>query len=98
VEKTLKQVCLQISDRYEIVFLEIGVDENHVHFLVQSVPMYSPKKIIQIIKSLTAREIFSRIPEVKKQLWGGQFWSNGYSVSTVGKHADEKIISNYVKN
>ena len=49
-----------------ILFLEIGVDENHVHFLVQSVPTYSPKKIIQVIKSLTAREIFSRIPEVKK--------------------------------
>lgn len=98
VEKTLKEVCLQISERYEIVFLEIGVDENRVHFLVQSVPMYSPKKIIRIIKSLTATEIFLRIPEVKKQLWGGQFWSNGYFVSTVGKHGDEKIISNYVKN
>jgi len=60
--------------------------------------MYSPKKIILIIKCLTAREIFARIPEVKKQLWGGQFRSNGYFVSTVGKHGDEKIISYYVKN
>jgi len=98
VEKTLKEVCVEISDRYEIVFLEIEVDENHVHFLVQSVPMYSPKKIVQIIKSLTAREIFLRVPEVKKMLWGGQFWSSGYFVSTVGKHGNEDLISNYVKN
>ena len=64
--------------RYEIVFLEIGTDSDHVHFLVQSVPMYSPKKIVQIIKSITAREIFKKCPLVKKQLWGGELWTDGY--------------------
>ena len=94
----LKKVCLEISDRYEIDFLEIGVDKDHVHFLVQSVPMYSPTKIVRTIKSITAREIFSRVPEVKKQLWGGEFWSKAYYVSTVGKHGDEQKIANYVRN
>ncbi len=98
VDKLLRDVCLEIADRHEIIFLEIGVDADHVHFLVQSVPTYSPKRIVQIIKSIIAREIFKRLPEVKKQLWGGQFWSNGYFVSTVGKHGDEDTISNYVKN
>ena len=98
VEQVLKEICLEISDRYEIDFLEIGVDRDHVHFLVQSVPMYSPTKIVRTIKSITAREIFSRIPEVKKQLWGGEFWSKAYYVSTVGKHGDEKKIANYVRN
>ena len=98
VDQTLKEVCLEISDRYEIDFLEIGVDKDHVHFLVQSVPMYSPTKIVRTIKSITAREIFSRVPEVKKKLWGGQFWSRAYYVSTVGKHGDEKKIANYVRN
>jgi len=68
VDETLKEVCLEISKRYEIEFLEIGTDKNHVHFLVQSVPTYSPTKIIQTIKSLTAREIFAKHPEVKKKL------------------------------
>lgn len=54
VENVLKDVCLDIAKRYEIIFLEIGVDKDHVHFLVQSVPMYSPKKVVQIIKSITA--------------------------------------------
>jgi putative transposase len=97
VDEALKNVCLEISNRYEIDFLEIGVDNDHVHFLVQSVPMYSPTKIVRTIKSITAREIFSRVPEVKKQLWGGEFWSKAYYVSTVGKHGDEKKIANYVK-
>jgi REP-associated tyrosine transposase len=63
---------MSIASRYEIIFLEIGVDSDHVHFLVQSVPMYSPQKLVQIIKSITAREVFRLVPTVKKQLWGGQ--------------------------
>ena len=59
VDETLKDICIEISRRYQIYFLEIGTDDNHVHFLVQSVPMYSPTKIVTIIKSITAREIFS---------------------------------------
>lgn len=78
-------------------FLEIGTDQDHVHFLVQSVPTYSVTKIVTLIKSLTARAIFKRCPEVKKILWGGELWTDGYFASTVGKHGDEKMISNYVK-
>lgn len=98
VEKTLKEVCTNISERYEVKFLEIGTDEDHVHFLVQSVPMLSPKIIVQRIKSITAREIFTRNPEVKKDLWGGQFWTDGYYINTVGQYGNEKVISEYVKN
>jgi REP element-mobilizing transposase RayT len=70
VEEWLKVICLEIQQRYEINFLEIGVDEDHVHFLVQSVPMYRPSKVVQIIKSITAREIFLKFPYLKKKLWG----------------------------
>lgn len=89
---------MEIADRFEIEFIEIGVDKDHVHFLVQSVPMYSPTNIARTIKSITAREIFIRIPEIKKQLWGGQFWSKAFYVSTVGKYGDERMITNYLKN
>jgi REP element-mobilizing transposase RayT len=97
IDTELRNVCLEIEQRFEIKFLEIGTDGDHVHFLVQSVPMYSVKKIVQMIKSLTAREIFRRCPEVKRKLWGGEFWSDGYFASTVGKHGDEAMIGKYVK-
>ena len=97
VDRKLKEVCLEISKRFEVTILEIGTDEDHVHFLVQSVPTYSPKKIVQLIKSITAREIFAACPEVKKQLWGGEFWSDGYFVSTVGKHGNEDVIKRYIQ-
>ena len=66
VEAELKEVCLDIEDRYQIKFLEIGTDKDHVHFLVQSVPTYSITKLVTMIKSLTAREIFRLCPYVKK--------------------------------
>jgi len=98
VDQVLKEVCQEIEARYQINFLEIGSDKDHVHFLVQSVPTYSITKIVTMIKSLTAREIFKRCPQVKKKLWGGEFWTDGYFASTVGKHGDEHQISKYVKN
>jgi putative transposase len=97
VEQVVRDICLEIAKRYEVEFLEIGVDQNHVHFLVQSVPGYSPKKVVQTIKSITAREVFRQVPEVKKVLWGGEFWGKGYYISTVGKHGDETTLSNYVR-
>ena len=97
VDVVLRDVCLEIEKRYQIKFLEIGTDEDHVHFLVQSVPTYNVTKIVTTIKSVTARQIFSRCPQVKKQLWGGEFWSDGYFASTVGKHGDETMIGKYVK-
>ena len=73
VDQVLKEVCLEIANRYHVEFLEIGTDKDQVHFLVQSVPTYSPTKIITMIKSLTAREVFSRVPSVKKQLGAVNF-------------------------
>ena len=98
VDKTLKSICLEISDRYEIHFIEIGNDLDHVHFLVQSVPILSITKIVTIIKSITAREIFKEHPEVKKILWGGNLWSSGYYANTVGQFSNSEMIKQYIKN
>jgi len=73
VDRVLKDVCLEIESRYQVKFLEIGINSDHVHFLVQAVPTYAVTKIVTMIKSLSAREIFKRCPEVKKKLWGGEF-------------------------
>lgn len=98
VDCVLKEVCREIEKRYDIRFLEIGVDKDHVHFLIQSVPKISATQIIRTVKSITAKEIFAKCPQIKKKLWGGEFWSDGYFVSTVGRHGNEETISRYVKN
>lgn len=98
VDRVIKETCIEISKRYPIYFLEIGSDKDHVHFLIQSVPSYSPTQITRIVKSITAKEVFSKCPDVKKKLWGGEFWSDGFYVATVSEHGNEKVIANYVKN
>lgn len=96
VENSLVDVCRGIEQRFEIHFIEIGADENHVHFMIQSVPMLSAKNIVQTVRSITAKELFRIHPEVKQQLWGGQFWSDGYYINTVGQYANEEVIQRYI--
>lgn len=98
ISETIKQVCLNIEQSYEVGFMEIGTDEDHVHFLVQGVPNMSVTKIVTAIKSITAREIFSQHKEVKKFLYGGNFWTSGYYANTVGLYASKDVIQRYVKN
>ena len=99
VDEKIRQICIGIGMRYDYIkFLEIGTDGDNIHFLVQSTPTHSPSEIVKIIKSITARQIFAECPQVKKQLWGGEFWTDGYFVATVGKNQNESVIREYVKN
>lgn len=98
VEISLHDICLEIGRRYEISFVEIGLEEDHVHFLVQSVPTLAVYRIVAIIKSVTAREIFRLHKEVKKELWGAALWTSGYYANTVGQFASEEVIKKYVSN
>lgn len=94
----LKEICIEISERYEVHFIEIGYEPDHVHFLVQSVPSYSVSKMTNMLKSITAKELFRRFPEIKLKLWGGKFWTSGFYANTVGQYANEEVIRAYVKN
>ena len=84
--------------RYDFEVLEIGTDGDHVHFLIQGTPALAPKTIAQVLKSITARRIYQLCPYVKRKLWGGELWSDGYFVSTVGEHGNEEQIRKYVQN
>lgn len=98
VDKVIKEVCSGLEMRYDLYFLEVGTDHDHIHFLIQSVPDYSVTKIVRTVKSIIAREVFQQCPEVKEQLWGGEFFGKGYYTNTVGQHGTENMIANYVKN
>ena len=97
VSDTLVNVCMEMEEKYDLKFIEIGTDIDHVHYLIQSVPKMSPTQMVTMIKSLTARMIFKINPEVKKKLWGGEFWSDGYWIVTVSQYGTEKVIGDYVK-
>ena len=101
LDQSIREICLhEIQEQpYEIIFHEIGVDLDHVHFLLQTVPMVSPKNMVQTIKSITARFLRKEHWELlKKYLWKPVFWTDGYYISTVRAHANANTIENYIKN
>ena len=97
VDRMIKEISLEIEKRYEIHFVEIGTDKDHVHFLVQTVPMMAVNRMVGIIKSITAKGIFKKKPELKKELWGSSLWTSGYYASKVLKHGNEKVIGRYIQ-
>ena len=98
VTKSLLLICFEITVKYEIEFIEIGTDADHVHFLIQGIPRMSPSEIVRVVKSITGREIFRLHPEVKIMLWGGHIWSSGYYINTVGQHGTEEVIKKYIED
>ena len=99
VEDCIRETMKGISERYEIAIDEVGFDQNHIHIFCGSKPTKSPMQIITIIKSITARKVFEQFPELKKkELWGGEFWSDGKYIETIGESVNEEIIRRYIKN
>ena len=98
VTRSLLLICFEITIKYEIEFIEIGTDADHVHFLIQGIPRMSPSEIVRVVKSITGREIFRLHPEVKTMLWGGHIWSSGYYINTVGQHGTEEVIKKYIED
>ncbi len=96
VIKIIEETSEAIEQRYEIEMEAMGMDGDHVHLLCGGHPKLSIGRIVQIYKSLTAREIFKRRPEVKKELWGGEFWSDGYYAATVGERGNWATVEKYV--
>lgn len=92
----LKHILSEISDRYEMKFESVGTDGDHVHIFVGAAPRYAPSRIMQIIKSITAKEMFKEFPQIRRQLWGGEFWSDGGYIGTVGDGVTAEIIRNYI--
>ena len=94
----IKALAKEIGERYEIEFEEIGCDQDHIHILCSFHPKYSIGEVVRKFKSITARELFIKFPALKKELWGGEFWSDGYYVATVGERGNWSVVERYVKN
>lgn len=92
-----KNLLESIGERYWFKFDAIGIENNHFHIVVGAAPRYAPSQIMQIIKSITAKTIFKRFKEIKKELWGGEFWSDGGHIDTVSEYGGLEKIKKYVQ-
>ena len=95
---TLKTIVEKIGFDYDIDVVELEVPEDHIHMVVRSEPKMSPSRVMQIVKSISAREFFRCYPEIRKRyFWGGKLWTQSYFVETIG-NANEETIRKYVQN
>ena len=97
VTTMIQETAAEIAERFPIEMEATGPDKNHIPLLCSALPNVAPGRIVQIFKRITAREIFRRKPAVKRVLWGGEFWSDGYYVVTVGERANWQTVERYVQ-
>jgi putative transposase len=90
-------VFKEIGERYWFEIEEMGTDGDHIHVFVGAAPKYAPSRVMQILKSISAREMFKRFPELRKYLWGGEFWSDGGYIGTVGDGVNSEIVKRYIQ-
>jgi putative transposase len=95
--KRIREAFAEIAERYEFEIDTMEVKDDHVHLFLSAPPRYSPARVVQIIKSISAKMVFKQVREVKKQLWGGEFWSDGYFVRSVGDKVTSEVIRRYIK-
>jgi putative transposase len=93
----LRRITLEIEERYEIEVECLGADRDHIHLLCSAHPKIAPGQIVRIYKSITARELFKTFPELRKELWGGAFWSEGYYAATASQRGDWKTLVRYIE-
>lgn len=94
----IQEIASGIEERYGMEVERLGCDGNHIHLLCGAHPKYAPGQLVRVFKSVTARELFARVRGLKKELWGGEFWSDGYYVATVGERGDWSVVERYVRS
>ena len=97
VSKIIKETIEGIQARYAIEMEALGMDKDHIHLLCSAHPKIAPGEIVRIFKSITAREVFRRYPQIKKDLWGGEFWSDGYYAATVDERGNWSKVEKYIQ-
>lgn len=98
VEGAIVEALKGLKERYAIEISTIGFDQNHMHILCRYLPKYSGGQVIKIIKSISGKKVFEEIPEVKKDLWGGEFWTDGYYIATISGKGNKQVIEKYIQN
>ena len=97
VAEYLREVFERIAEEYEFRIDTMEVVEDHVHIFVEAPPRYSPAEVVQVMKSVSAREVFKKFAKLRKQLWAGELWSDGYFVRSVGDKVTADIIRKYIE-
>ena len=96
IERSLYDISKGIEERYDLEIEKVGADNDHVHLLCSFHTKYSIAQTVRLYKNITAKQLFRLHPELRKELWGGEFWTDGYYAATVGERGNWDIVKNYI--
>ena len=97
LKKRVEELFREIAEEYKFEIDVMGIEEDHVHIFLSAPPRYSPAKIVEVLKSISSRKVFAEFPGLEKELWAGEFWSDGYFVRKVGDKVTTDLIRQYIK-
>jgi putative transposase len=97
VAEGVREILQSVAEAYDMEIDTMEVMEDHVHVFLSAPPRYSPARVMQIMKSISARETFARFPWLRRKLWGGEFWGDGYFVRSIGDQVTSEIIRRYIR-
>ena len=86
----------EIAEEYGFYIEEMEVSSDHVHVLLSFPPRYSISGVVRTLKSLSARSLFQEYPSIKRRLWRGEIWEDGYFARTVGDRMTKQVIEKYI--
>ena len=98
IERSLFTISKEIEERYDLEIEQLGADYDHVHLLCSFHTKYSIGQTVRLYKSCTAKQLFIRHPEIRKELWGGEFWTDGYYAATIGERGNWSVVEKYVRS
>ena len=96
IERSLFHISKEFEERYEIEIEKLGADNDHIHLLCSLHPKYSIGQTVHLYKNVTAKQLFRHHPDLRKELWGGEFWTDGYYAATVGERGNWEVVKNYI--
>jgi putative transposase len=98
IERSLYDISHEFAERYEFETEKLGADIDHVHLLCSFHPKYAIGQTVNLYKNVTAKQLFRRHPELRTELWGGEFWTDAYYAATVGERGNWKVVEQYIEN
>lgn len=98
VQQRVQALFADIAEQYDITIEEMEVSPDHIHLFCSFPPRYSIAQVVTRFKSLSARAIFREFPRIKRRLWGGELWEDGYFARTVGDKVTAEVIRRYIQH
>ncbi len=93
LEELIGEICA--ARDWEVEALRVQAD--HVHLFVSCPPRDAPAKVMNVIKSLTARELYAEFRGLRRSHWGGKLWATGNYVGSAGEHVISELIKRYIE-